>query len=165
MKSYPLERTQASGFTLIEIMVVVAIVAILALMALPSYYFKVVSEQIASISPLLTVAEAPTTVAWATSKPLPADNKAAGLPNPDMMVGNYVSKVEIVNGAVNVTFGNHASGYLLGKVLTYRPAVVLSSTLVPVTWICGSAAAPKNMTILGLNQTNIPANYLPRNCK
>lgn len=165
MKSYPLERTQASGFTLIEIMVVIAIVAILALMALPSYYYKVVTEQIASITPLITIAETPIAAAWATSKPLPVDNKAAGLPSPDMVVGNYVSKVEIINGAVNVTFGNHASGTLLGKVLTYRPAVVLSSPVVPVTWICGSAAAPKNMTILGLNQTNIPANYLPRNCK
>jgi type IV pilus assembly protein PilA len=154
-----------AGFTMIELMVVLAIAAILALMAMPSYYFRVVREQIETITPLTAVAEAPVATAWATTQILPANNAAAGLPVATKMVGNYVSAVTIQDGAVNVTFGNRATQALTGKILTYRPAVVTDSPIVPVAWVCGNASAPKNMTVMGVNQTNIAPNYLPNSCK
>jgi type IV pilus assembly protein PilA len=153
------------GFTLIEMMVVIAVVSILALLALPSYYFRVVREQIEAITPLTTVAEAPVAAAWTLSQTLPADNTAAGLPAADKMVGNYVSAVQIQNGAINITFGNHATHALNGKILTIRPAVISDSPIVPVTWVCGNATAPNNMTLMGKNMTNIAPAYLPLNCK
>jgi type IV pilus assembly protein PilA len=161
----PLAREYNSGFTLIEMMVVIAVISILALLALPSYYFRVVREQIEAITPLTTIAEAPIAAAWAVTKTLPADNAAAGLPAADKIVGNYVSAVLIQNGAINVTFGNHATHALNGKILTIRPAVVNDSPIVPVTWVCGNATAPKNMTLMGTNLTNIAPAYLPLNCK
>jgi type IV pilus assembly protein PilA len=163
MKKNPPSRP--AGFTLIELMVVLAIATILALMALPSYYFRVVREQIETITPLITVAEAPVASAWAMTQILPASNAAAGLPVATKIVGKYVSAVTIQDGAVNVTFGNRATQALTGKILTYRPAVVTDSPIVPVTWVCGNAGAPKNMTVMGVNQTNIAPNYLPNSCK
>ena len=165
MKSYPLTRRLASGFTMIEIMVVIAIIAILSMLALPSYYYKMVGDQIGTITPLLTVAQAPVTASWAANQTLPASNAAAGLPSPDKMVGNYVTSVQIVNGAINVTFSKHAMPALAGHVLSYRPAVVTDSPIVPITWICGNASAPPKMTVQGANQTTVDAAYLPRGCK
>jgi len=154
-----------AGFTMIEMMVVLAVLAILAMTALPSYYTRVVRQQIEGMGPLVAVAEAPVAAAWRMTQALPADNAAAGLPSADKMVNNYVSNVAVVNGAVNVTFGNRAVGALAGKVLTLRPAVVSDAPQVPVTWVCGNAQAPKNMTLMGANQTTVPIPYLPLECK
>lgn len=165
MKKFHESITARAGFTLIELMVVIAIVAILAMMTIPSYYDRIVHDQIGSISPLTTVAEAPIAAAWAQSQTMPSNNAMAGLPTPEKMIGNYVTSVQIQNGAVNVTFGNRAVQSIAGKILTFRPAVVMDSPIVPITWVCGNATAPKNMTVVGANQTNIPPALLPLNCK
>ncbi|HEX8956532.1 MAG TPA: pilin, partial [Burkholderiaceae bacterium] len=76
-----------------------------------------------------------------------------------------VSSVQIVNGAIDVTFSERAMPALRGKVLTYRPAVVPGEPLVPIAWVCGNASAPPKMVAQGANATNIDPTYLPNNCK
>ncbi|MDO8178353.1 MAG: pilin [Undibacterium sp.] len=153
------------GFTLIEMMAVIAIIAILAAMAVPSYLFKVIREQIEGSIPLTDVVKKPIALAWLTTQTFPADNAAAGLPSPDNFVNNYVSSVAIQDGAINITFGNRASGPLKGKILTLRPAVVTDAPIVPVTWVCAGAEAPDKMTIMGVDKTSIEQNHLPLACR
>ena len=153
------------GFTMVEMMVVVAVIAILALMALPSYQDKFVRDQIVEAMPLADIAKAPVALSWAALHAFPADNAAAGLPVADKIVSNYVSSVSIQAGAINVTFGNRANNLIKGKILTLRPAVVEDAPIVPVAWVCGNAAGPGKMTVKGENKTNIPANFLPVNCR
>ncbi len=156
---------QRSGFTLIEMMVVIAVIAILAAMAVPSYLFKVIREQIEASIPLTDVVKKPVALSWLATQTFPENNAAAGLPGSDKFVNTYVSDVAIENGAIHITFGNRASGPLKGKILTLRPAVVSDAPIVPVTWVCAGAEAPGKMTVIGLDKTSIEQNHLPLACR
>jgi len=153
------------GFTMIEIAVALAIVGVLALLAVPSYQDRIVRDQIISATPLADIAKAPVALSWAALQAFPADNASAGLPPAEKIVNNFISSVLVDAGAIHITFGNSANGLIRGKILTFRPAVVLDAPVVPVAWVCGDAAGPGQMTVKGENKTNIPANYLPYNCR
>jgi type IV pilus assembly protein PilA len=156
---------RGSGFTMVEMMVILGIIAILALMALPSYQDKFVRDQIAEALPLADIAKAPVAAAWTAGQTFPADNAAAALPPADKIVNNFISSVAVENGAIHITFGNRVNAQIKGKVLTLRPAVVEDAPIVPVTWVCGSAPAPDKMTAKGENRTDVPAGYLPFRCR
>lgn len=146
-------------------MIVIAIIVILALIALPSFPERFVREQIVESAKLVDAAKAPVAASWSTTARLPVDNVAAGLPNAEQMVGTYVSGVAIESGAVQVTFGNRANANIRGKTLSFRPAVIETSPLVPVAWVCGNAEAPVPMVVKGLNKTDIAVRFLPINCR
>lgn len=154
-----------NGYTLMELMAVVAIIAILALMATPSYLNRNIRNQINEALPLADIAKTPISIIWTTTKSFPADNASAGLPAADKIVNNLISSIAVEEGAIHVTFGNHANSLLKGKILTIRPAVVEDAPVVPITWVCGQSAAPGNMTVKGNNKTDIPADYLPLKCR
>ena len=156
---------RSDGFSLMELLMVLAVIAILALMAVPNFSDKIVRDQIMEALPLADIAKAPIAASWATGKTFPVDNEKAGLPAADKIVNNFVSAVEVREGAIDITFGNRAHGQIKGKVLTLRAAVVDEAPIVPVTWVCGFAAAPDKMTVRGLNNTNIPKMYLPLKCR
>jgi type IV pilus assembly protein PilA len=158
-------RTQAGGFTMLELMAVVAVIAILATLALPSYFDRVVRDQIKAALPLAELAKQPIAASWLAAQVLPVDNAAAGLPPAEKIVANYVSAVAIGDGAIHLTFGNKANRSIAGKLLTLRPAVVEDAPIVPVAWECGYAEAPDGMTIKGPNLTNVPERLLPIECR
>jgi len=51
---------------------------------------------------------------------MPKSNAEAGLPPPDKIVGNFVSAVEVVEGAIHVTLGNRVNRNAAGKLLSIR---------------------------------------------
>jgi len=154
-----------AGFTAVEMMVVIAVIGILAMIAIPSSMGRIIKEQVNAAMPLADVAKAPIAASWAALKVLPASNKKAGLPVPDLVVSNFVSSLEVKDGVINMTFGNKAHAQLKGKVLSFRPAVIEASQVVPVAWVCGNAKAPEKMIVKGTNKTNVPDSYLPFICR
>ena len=154
-----------AGFTLIELLVVLAVVAILAMIALPNMQDRLVRDQIVEAARLADVAKAPVAAAWKASRILPPDNASAGLPAAERIVGNLVSAVRVEGGAVHLTFGNRAHATLQGKTLSFRPGVIDEAAVVPVAWVCAGASAPAQMTVYGTNRTDVPARFLPLNCR
>jgi type IV pilus assembly protein PilA len=150
---------------MMEMLAVIAVIAILATLAVPSYLERIVRDQIRESLPLADIAKQPIAAAWASTQSFPADNAAAGLPVPEKIVANYVSSLTIKDGAINLTFGNRASGPIAGKVLSLRPAVVEDAPIVPVAWVCGTAEAPGKMKVNGANLTNIKDGLLPLECR
>lgn len=153
------------GFTLIEMMVVVAIIAILALVALPNGQDKFIRTQITEALPLADIAKGPVAASWSSAHAMLPDNASAGLPVPDKVVNNFVRALSIQDGVINITFGNRAHPLIKDKTLTLRPAVIDDAPIVPITWVCGNASGPDKMTIKGANKTDIPANFLPLQCR
>ena len=154
-----------SGFSVIEMMVVVAIIGILAMIAIPSSIGRIVKEQVIAAIPLADIAKEPIAAAWKATKTLPMNNEEAGLPVPEKVVSNFVSALIVQDGVIHMTFGNKAHPQIKGKILSMRPAVIEESQVVPIAWVCGNAKAPDKMTIKGENKTTVSADYLPLACR
>jgi type IV pilus assembly protein PilA len=161
----PPREAAARGFTLTELVVVLAIIVLLAMFSLPNVSEKLMRDRIVESVKLADIVKPRVAQAWSDSGKLPVDNAAAGLPDADKIVSEYVSSVAVESGAIQVTFGNRASAAIHGKVLSLRPGVVEDARIVPVSWVCGDADPPHKMTARGLNKTSVPARFLPLNCR
>jgi len=95
---------------------------------------------------------------------IPRSNAEAGLPEPDKIIGSYVTRLEVKDGAINVTLGNRINKFASGKVVSVR-ATAAPAPAVPLSWACGNAAMPEALTVAGANATTLPPNYLPVDCR
>jgi hypothetical protein len=100
----------------------------------------------------------------------PAGRPEAGMsPLATDTKGKYVASVNIVNGRVDVTFGNDAHVEIFGETLYLTPYQSGSGSIV---WRCGFAPAPTNTAALEGNgveavhiDPTIAERYLPSVCR
>ena len=77
----------------------------------------------------------------------PANRTTAGLSsNPTDTSGNYVTQMDVVDGRIDITYGNNANPAISGKVLSLTP---YESKDFNVVWRCGNAPSPPNLRELG----------------
>ncbi len=153
------------AFTLIELMIVVAIMGILSTIALPTYQSRVIRNQISEAVIIAEELKMQINAHYKKTRQFPVNNAAAGLPNASKLIGNYVTRIEIDNGAIHVHLGNRINAHVKDKVLSFMPAVVEGSPESPIAWLCGYAEAVDGMKAAGKNNTDVPPLYLDMHCR
>jgi type IV pilus assembly protein PilA len=153
------------GFTLIELMIVVAIIGILAGIAIPSYQDYTVRAQVVEAFSLASELKGSIQEFRKDRGRLPDDNREAGVPEPDKLIGNYVTGIDVEGGALHIRMGNNANKLLEGKIVTLQPLVVTGSPASPMSWRCGLRAIPRGLEGAGENRTDIDRKHLPASCR
>lgn len=112
------QKNAMTGFTLIELMIVVAIVAILATVALPAYQSYLVRTQVAEGFSLAVGAKEAINAYYADHGVFPNGNLAAGMAQPASVRGKFVRSVAVNNaGEISVLFGSSANAKISGESL------------------------------------------------
>jgi type IV pilus assembly protein PilA len=164
--------TRPSGFTLIELMIVVAIVGILAAIAIPAYQTYVIRAQVAEGINMVAFGKASIADAFLNSGEAPATRASAGLtPTPEDTNGKYVESVDIDDGVLVVVFGHEANVQIHGLTVTLTP---YETPELGVVWTCGASPAPSGLSLLGTAgggnaaerlEPTVPLHYLPATCR
>ncbi len=154
-----------NGFTLIELMIVVAIIGILASIAIPAYQDYTIRAQVVESLTITGELKQAITEYYKDRGRFPTNNAEAGIPAPEHLMGNYVSKVELIDGAMHVEFGHYVNSHLEGQHLTIRPIFVTASPTSPISWICGGRKPPEGMESVGEDRSSIQNKHLPAACR
>ena len=163
-------NNKTTGFTLIELMIVVAIIGILASLAVSAYQTYTVRAQVAEGLTFASGAKVPVVEAYNNTGIPPADLDAAGMPPIATDIrGSYVSSMSISDGRIDITFGNNVHQDAFGDTLSITPYETASGGF---AWRCGFSAAPAGTTPMsGGGVTSAHQNptldqrYLPSTCR
>jgi len=140
----------SSGFTLIELMIVVAIIAILTAIAIPAYQNYLIRAQVSEGMILAGGAKTGVWDYYSNTGQFPPNNQSAGLPTNTSITGSYVSQVDVTNGQIKVSFkGPKANVAIQNAYLVLSPTATGGS----ITWNCNNSG------------TTLDGKYLPSVCR
>jgi len=129
-----------SGFTLIELMIVVAIIGILAAIALPAYQDYIARSQMSEAMVLADGQKATVQEYYASEGTWPSDNAEAGMASAADITGDYVSTVANADGVITSTLKDSGvSSGIQGATLDLSPVTHDGA----VEWVCHSDAEDK----------------------
>jgi type IV pilus assembly protein PilA len=152
-----------NGFTLIELVIVVAIIGILASLAIAAYQTYTVRSQVAEGIAFASGVKVTIVAAYSKDGVLPASRIEAGMgPDPVDFSGAYITALDIVNGRIDVTFGNRAHPDIAAQTLSLTPYLANDNAIV---WRCGTASPPPGTELVEHLAPTIDPRYLPSSCR
>ena len=163
-----------TGFTLIELMIVVAILGILASVAMGAYQTYTIRAQVSEGILLASNAKVPVVEAYQNNGEAPANRAEAGLTaGANSTQGSYVQSLDVNNGRLEITFGNRANQTIANQTLHLTPYETSTGAVV---WRCGSEPVPGGGTLSPMGSsgggntasyvpTTIEDRYLPATCR
>jgi type IV pilus assembly protein PilA len=125
-------KSQQSGFTLIELMIVVAIIAILAAIAIAQYQDYAIRAQVSEGASLADGVKSSIAEYYQNLGRFGTDNQSFGLASPVSISGRYVAQLDAADGVIDVTFGGTSHANIQGQHLIFSPVVHPGS----IEWIC-----------------------------
>jgi type IV pilus assembly protein PilA len=156
-------HTRASGFTLIELMIVVCIIGILAAIAIPAYQDYATRAQVAEGLSLVGGIKSNVVEQYAATGEWPATLAALGVETSPR--GKYVSEVNLAGGVLVISYGDEGNKAIRDTTLALSPAASVAGDVV---WICGRASVPVELKDLAgdaSSLTTVEARYLPASCR
>jgi type IV pilus assembly protein PilA len=142
------------------------LIGALAVAAIPGYRDFAVRSQISEGIELAAPHKAAVVAAWRSSGRDFASIYSASAGSDLVKRGKYVKSVDIVAGAVVITYGGAADSALQRRTLTIVPALDASAR--SVEWQCGRGAAPEGFESIfeePARLTDVPDDYLPPDCR
>lgn len=138
-RNWWLSMRQDSGFTLIELMIVILIVGVLATIAIPAYENDIARAQ--AMEALSIAGGLKPTIAslwWSNGSFTGINSGQNGIPEAASLAGHYVAQVGVKNGIIQAVFKTHGVvPGLAGKTLTLEPQS--ASYGGSIQWVCSSA--------------------------
>ncbi len=138
------------GFVFVELLVVLLLVSTLFAVAIPAFSEYVARSQVGEGLLLAIPVKKAVIEYYGHRGKFPANNQVAGIAAPEKLQGNYVARIEIVDGNVIVHFGNQSMKQIHGKIIQMQPKIHDSS----ISWECTK-----------LNETHVDNSYRPSSCK
>ena len=160
-------RNNESGFTLIELMIVIAIIGVLAAIAIPQYQDYVTRAKISEGLNLAESAKLAVANTFQSNGKMPAagTNASYGLPTSTSITGKYVSSIRAVSGNITITFNNSVgNGVASGDVIVLSAATIQHGEII---WACGYATVTLGAVTVGgpASGTTVPPKFLPTVCR
>ncbi len=136
------------GFVFFDLIVTVSVIGMFTAVAIPAYNDYSIKSQVAESSLLVVTVKIAVGDYYAYHGRFPANNQAAGVA--EQIMGHYVSRVEVNNGVIEVTFGHRSHAKIAGHTLRLQPVVKENAWVGIVNWTCSSTLEKK---------------YLPKFCR